>query len=271
MPREKLAFHRNDVIRRYRSGESASAIGRHFGVTTTCVTTALKRAGVMPALTRGAHTRRTDEVRIITLFQQGVAPSDIVTQTGVSKSGLYAILRRAGVELRGHDGQIQTHEMRVARADAIERRGVGNEFEERIRAMLTNRGLNTRAQVAIGAQLVDIVLPDQSVAVEICCRGTFFKYVRDGWIVQRIRECAERGWHTYVLGFLNAPDVVDQSIDDVVLWAQFLDRAPPVRRQYRVVWGGFELLATGCSDDDQITLPESVHQTVHAPQRNRAD
>lgn len=251
---EKLAAHRNDIITKYTNGASASSIGREYGVTTTTVTRILKGSGVMPALGRGAATKRRDESEIIAAFQNGMTPTAIRVTFRVSKSGLYSILNRCGVELRGHTDRFITDAQKTVIAQAREISAHCNPSEQMFRDILESRGIKTRAQVAIAGGNVDFVLPDFSIAVEICFRGTFNKYIANGWLAQRIRDCANRGWHTYVLGAADSGGFTDHAIEDVIAWCKFLDRSPPSRRQYRVVWGGTELLAAGCSDDDKFTL-----------------
>ena len=115
--------------------------------------------------------------------------------------------------------------------------------------------IRVQAASCLGIGVVDFVIPTHAVAVEVNLRGTFGRYVAEGWFTQRIKECAHRGWHFYVFGGRDTSDITADAIQDIAAWLDFLNRSPASRRQYRVVWGGTELLTTGCSDDDQVTIP----------------
>lgn len=267
MSREKLAFYRNDIIRDYSNGVSASELGRRFNVSTTTITRMLKGAGVMPTLGRGEHMRRADEQTIICEFNRGMKPVEILTRYDVSKSALYAILNRAGVDLRGHVEEHRTTAELIHLANLREQRGVCNENEQAFQSLLAEGGFDSKAQVALGIGVIDFVIPSHSVAVEINLRGTFNKYITDGWFVNRIKECANRGWHFYVFGGRDARDINHNTIQDIYAWLDFLNRSPASRRQYRVVWGGTELLATGCSDDNNIVIPRPFDYAIQMADR----
>lgn len=256
MAREKLALHRNDIIRQYANGASASSVAAAFGVSTTTITRILKGAGVMPALKRGETTKRADEARVVQMFLDGTKPADIIRTTGVSKSCLYSIIQRHGAKLRGHVNEVRTVEQMQALAIGREAAGFCNENEKLFSDLLSELGLKHKPQVALGTGCIDFVLTEHSIAVEVSLRGTFNKYVDDGWFLKRIRDCAERGWHLYIFGGRDAADINADAMQDILAWAQFTNSSPASRRQYRVVWGGFDLLATGCSDDCHITIPK---------------
>src|SRR5690554_7883647 len=162
MSREKLAPYRNDIIRHYSNGTSAAALGRQYGVTTTTITRLLKNAGVMPVLARGEHGRRRDHQAIISAFRGGARPSEIIREFNVSKSGLYAILNRSGVDLRGHVPGPMTEAERIRLAEGREASGTCNESEQAFRDFLTEAGIESRPQVALGTGVVDFVLPDHA-------------------------------------------------------------------------------------------------------------
>lgn len=255
MTREKLAFYRNDIIRDYANGISAARIARSFGVTTTTVTRILKGAGAMQSLGRGDQMRRADEQTIICEFNRGMKPHEIITKYGVSKSALYAILNRAGVDLRGHVEERKTIAQLTHLAKIREERGICNKSESLFQSFLSEGGFNSKAQVALGTGVIDFVIPTHSVAVEISLRGTFNKYVSEGWFIDRIKNCANRGWHCYIFGGQESSDINADTVKDIFAWLEFLNRSPASRRQYRVVWCGTNLLAAGCSDDNHITIP----------------
>lgn len=267
MAREKLAPHRNDIIRLYRNGISAAEIGRTYNATTTTVTTLLKRAGVMASISRQEHGRRADEARIVAMFNSGSKPVDIIASTGVSKSAFYAIARRHGLALRGLLPQRMSEANKVRLALAREASGRLNRGEDAVFQLLRARGLEPITQVACGTRSIDMAIRDLSIAVEVCLRGTLNLYINSGQLSDRIRQLGYAGWHVYVFGAKDVTTIDAQAIEDISAWADFIRRAPPSRRQYRVVWSGADLLATGCCDDDDITVIRPLDYRAQLTQR----
>lgn len=263
MATPKLALHANDVIFQYKAGTSAAEIGRRYGVTTTTVTALLKSVGVMPALPRGVKDERigADAERAVSLFQSGVRPSEILGAIPRSKSWLYGVLRSAGCDLRGLDGWTPTDDQVCRKASAIEQAGRLNPTEQLVADLLAKAGFKVTPQMAVGRYNIDLAIHSHSVAIEVNCRGTFPMYARTGLFADKIKELANRGWHTYVLVAQDFAAIEQHGIDDMIAWVDFSQRQKAVRRQYRMVRCPFDLLAAGCSDSDDlagILRPENL-------------
>lgn len=265
MPTVKLAAHADDILSRYRNGESAASLAREYQATTTTVTSLLKKLGVMPSLQRGEAdaTVRSDATLAANLFVSGVRPCDIYSKLSKprSKSWLYSVLKKTGGSLRGLGNWRPSGEMVERMSKTRERNGKMNRAERTLCALLAESGIEAKAQVSLGRGNADFVIPSHSVAVELLGRGTYRLYIRNGWIEKRIRELRERGWHAYfmvVTATRGADGIARHGIDDLLAWLDFMKRQPAVRRQYRMVRCPGELLAAGCSDDHQFPFVEAL-------------
>jgi len=250
----KLAHVANDAIKLYREGASAASIAKQFGVTTTTVTSLLKKHGVMPALERGKCDQRidADKTQILALFDKGFQPAKIATIVGRSKTCVYSLLNLHRKGLRGHlGGPLPDEQVRkVAMSRGVT--GKMNRTEQHVNNILIEAGFQTDPQLAIDRYNVDIAIKSLSVAVEVNCRGSFAPYIRQGVFVNRIKQFAQLGWHTYILVSRDHQSVVERGTDDLIAWLYFMDRQKAPRRQYRMVRSPFELLATGCGDDPNL-------------------
>jgi hypothetical protein len=273
MARRKLAAHVNDIISKYRNGTSAAALAREYQCTTTTVTSQLRKFGVMPHVRRNERhpDSAKDAAEAVRLHNSGIGPIEIGRRFGRSRGWVFDALRDGGCTLRGHTGQQPTREQLLAAAAGREANpdACTRTTENVIADALSSAGYNVSHQMAIDTGNVDLTIPAISVAVEVCCRGTFGLYLSNGWIERRIRQLGECGWHTYVLGTFDTATAVADGIDDMLAWLEFLRRQPTARRQYRVVRRNVDLLACGCSDDKHFPFVASpVDPKESADRRN---
>lgn len=262
----KLAHVANDVISLYREGVSAAEIARRNDVTTTTVTSLLKKHGVMPQLKRGDRDKNieADRIRVIELFKEGKTPSEIGRITGRSKSCVYAILNNSGADLRGHVGWVAPKETKIKKAQTAQSKGKLNSTEKFVFDALKNKGgYEVFPQLAVDIYNIDLAIHKASIAIEIICRGSLPRYVKTGLLAEKIKKLSELGWHTYALIALGHKEIVDGGTDDLLAWIQFMERQKAPRRQYRVIRSPFNLLAAGCSDDPELARvisPENILQ-----------
>lgn len=250
MTRLKLAAHADDIIRDYESGVSAIKIAKAYNTTTTTVTSLLKKLGRMEARPRGWTSAENiaKANKAVQLFNNGVRPSEIIKQIGIPKNTLYKRLHQAGCDLRGLDGWELPDESREAIAISKQINGVMNESEQLIYDRLVTSGYDVIPQLAVGKYNVDLSIRECSVAIEICCRGTFRGYVNESRLAKRVKKLGESGWHTYVLVAEDFADISRIGIDDMLAWLDFTKRSPTILREYRVVRGSHDLLAAGKSN-----------------------
>src|SRR5208282_635302 len=171
-----------------------------------------------------------------------------------SKSWLYDLLRQHGATLRGLDNWHPDDAQRLKQSLTRESQAKAEPSEKFVADALNKHHYDVKHQVALYFGNIDLVIPSESVAVEILTRGVFGTYMRNGWIKDRIAKCGDRGWHAYFLGAFDTQSIISCGINDLLAWIEFLRRAPTIRRQYRVIWGGCDLLACGCTDNENITI-----------------
>jgi len=171
MTRFKLEAFTNDIIRKYRNGQSASSLGREYGASTTTVTNMLKNVGAMPSFGRGEHNAvpKQEADQIIDLFNSGSRPTDLMSRFNRSKSTIFAILRKGGVALRGIDGWTPTREMMLKKAAAKQANAIMNESEQFVYDSIIGAGFDCIPQFAFNTKNMDFAIPSLSVAVEVLC------------------------------------------------------------------------------------------------------
>jgi hypothetical protein len=251
----KLAPFFNDIARRYRDGESAASIGRYYKATTTTVTSFLKKHGLMIARGRGEVDEAViqDRQLAIELFNDGLRPSQILDEVGRSKSWLYTTLNQAGCDLRGIDSWQPSEENMRNAAVAKEESGAMNDSEKLVYNALVRNGWDPTPQLAFGSKNADFGIQSCSVAIEVCCRGTFRKYLNSGSLSDRIVELGSLGWSVYVLVSSDFEQLRADGVEDMLDWIYFADRSPAVSREYRVVRSPSELLAGGQLDPEEVS------------------
>lgn len=240
----KLNPHTNDIIKLFNSGVSAAEIARRFDTTTTTATSFLTKLGLWTPRKRGAKHIHSEEA--VELFRSGEAPFLIQKKLGISKSCFYSIAKRAGIDLRGHVGYAPSEDQLRKSAKTRQKNVTMHPNEQIVFDRLTNAGINVIPQFAFNTQILDFFLPDLNIAVEITGRGTYCKYLRNGWFVDRIKNLGESGSHIHVIAY--GDDIGEESIRDLIAWVEFLRATPTPCRQYRMVRGNGEVIATGKSD-----------------------
>jgi hypothetical protein len=93
----------DELVRRYRAGESCPAIGAATGLNRTTVQRRLKSAGVAlrPAgWPRGRRRRDVEDSDLIARYRGGETLAVIAAATGLNRAAVHYRLKRAGVELR---------------------------------------------------------------------------------------------------------------------------------------------------------------------------
>lgn len=257
MTRSVLAPYANDVIAQYRAGKPAYKIAKSFGVSTTTTTKFLINAGVMEYSPRdGRDTLSAADARIaVALFNKGVSPSDILKQLPRKrgKSWLYSVFKEFECDLQGWYGWKPSRDQTEKQSQTKETRALLTAAETVLLDLLSNSGeFDIIPQKSTGIHNADFFISSHSVAVELVCRGSFIKYFRNGVCVDRIKEFGKLGWHTYVLYTQDDELLVKDGIADLLIWLDFIKRQPTIRRQYRVIRSPYDLLACGCSDDNEF-------------------
>jgi very-short-patch-repair endonuclease len=250
----KLDAFTDDIIGKYRNGMSACKIAKEYKTTTTTVTTLLKKFGVMQHLKRGEHDSENyiDRATAIDMFNNGFKPTQIIKQLNRSKCWFYELAKRENFDLRGHIDEFPTEEQKLKHSQTKQVNAIMNESEKVLYNMLTENGLSPIPQYSIGTKNVDFAIPDSSIVIELCCRGTANKYLASGYLAERVKQLGQFGWHVYVLFAYDTNTIIQDGINDMLIWIDFIKRQPALRRQYRVIRRTCDLISAGCCDSNNL-------------------
>lgn len=232
----------SELIGRYIAGEDTKTVGAAFGISGRSVTDYLRRAGVQA---------RPRSFGIATYRETSTHEQLSANATaGLHKRWANATPeQRAAWTSAAHEanrGVPFTSERKEEIARARERRsGSDSPYEEQIAEWLRERGAAFRQQVAIGEYCADFTLGP--VAVEFTT----------GWARKknwhpRFACFFDAGWHLYVIWHDTREPLRANVADDLVAWAEVLQRTPPERSQHRVIWRSRQILSTGGQDADYV-------------------
>lgn len=100
-----------EMATRYQAGESATRLGKEFGVSLSTAITSLRREGVA---IRGAGSARAfspaDDVEVGRLYSAGASLADLAAKYGVGTGPVTRAVKRAGVTLRRPGTRRRTRE-----------------------------------------------------------------------------------------------------------------------------------------------------------------
>lgn len=216
----------DDLISRYKSGESVLKLAGEFGVDRGVVKRNLIAAGVTIRTNSEATQLRVDRL---------------------SFAERKAITANANKAARGRKCSVAE---RVKKADTRELKQIGiSPVEVLLAGMLRERGLivDIILQKAIGIYNIDIALEESRIAVEIYggCFHTCKRHARREQ--ERVPYILNAGWHLLIIWVdgKNHPVSV-KTADYVIAFAQSIGRNEPARREYRVIWGDGEPVTTKC-------------------------
>jgi hypothetical protein len=255
----------DDILCDYKSGMSASVIARKYKTTITTTTSFLKRHAGFQHFGRGQCNKvsKHDIKKIADLYRSGARIKEISKQTGRSKSTVFSAINSLGISHRGLVDYSPSAEAQLKHAITKERNGKLNDAEQYVFDQLKLAGFECVPQARFGIYNMDIAIPCASIAVEVTCRGTFGAYSRAGHFAKRIKKLSEFGWHTYFAISADASTLRVDGINDLIEWVKFCQRSPAIARQYRMVRSSGNLLATGCSDCNQISSVLSLENIAY--------
>jgi len=213
-----------EIAARYNAGESENELARAFGVSRSAIEARLLKAGV----------RRRDQAAANQLLAQRTPMSEHLRRIKIAQEASRGLHHSIN-----HRSKIaQTRQARVTHSSPA----------ERLLAMwLTNRGVATVAQQAIGPYNVD--LGAYPVAVEIF--GGTWHFTRDH--AKRFRYLFDQGWHVIIVFVDGRRSILTEGAADYIV--TFLKEAtcnPTMPRQYRVIWGEGKLCASGSANGDEL-------------------
>lgn len=225
----RLAVDDAAVVDRYVAGESENAIAKSLGCNRFVVRRRLMEAGITP---RGQAAAETLKWAAMPAEQRAIQVQAAHAASKGRRSSDEALARRArGVEARGH----------------------ATKEEASIGGWLQARGAIVRYQVAEGPYNIDVATG--SVAVELFSGGWHTSEQHRRRAQKRARYLFDHGWHLLVIWTDKRRHPLGEVVaEEVVALADVASRDPASPRQYRVIWGDGELIASGSANEDYIPI-----------------
>lgn len=219
----------DDLISRYRSGESQNELATAFGISQPSVSRWV--------IKRGANISRSE--------------AEARKWAAMTADQRAAQVASAHTAVRGM----------TRTADDLERRALGKqrtgahatEEELALARHLNDLGVETISQQAIGKYNLDVGA--HPVAVELFGGGWHADGRHRARLPERIEYLADAGWNLLIV-WTHRVHRFDMSVvaQDALTYLERSRRDPTLRRQYRVIWSDGQLIAAGSVDDDEVTL-----------------
>lgn len=86
-----------EVVRLYQAGETATELGKRFGIERSTVSRHITRAGITLRSTARSDDARCQGAR---LYTEGLTVQEVADKLGIIFSATYRALKREGVEMR---------------------------------------------------------------------------------------------------------------------------------------------------------------------------
>lgn len=230
-----------NAVELYLAGESVLALSKRYGVARSSIDRHLRLSGV---------TLRT------------ASEQNRVSAARATPEGRLARAASAHAAVRGRP---RSRAVNAATALTREARGEPeSNGEVKLLGWLRERGQDPRCQVAVDAYNLDFTLAN--VAVEVL-GGEWHRYK----IVHQTRTkvILDAGWHVlFVWDVPNYP-ISSAAADYAVAFAEESRRDPAAVREYRVIRGDGEFIASGRADDYQLTYIPAARSGMSASEVGR--
>ena len=226
---ERVHLDTNDLVRRYLSGESEYALAHSLSVSRGAIRLRLNGAGVTIRGWSAAGLVRASKMSFEERDAQAAAAHVATT------------------------GRKRTFESKCLSANTRQERGLFiSSLERDIAAMLEARGFEPVLQQAVGPYNCDIAI--YPVAVEVF--GGAWHWYGDHMLrtPERFRYILNAGWHILAVTTYRRTPVTGETADYIAAYIEEMRRDPARRREYRVIRGAGELMASGSAEDDHISI-----------------
>ncbi len=219
----------NDMIRRYVAGESEYALANSLHVARECIRRHLIHGGITP---------------------RGCSDAALVRASKMSPEARSAQAAAAHVAATGRRKPFE-ESCRIAQGRELHGNSISDN-ERFFRNLLTERGIETIPQKAIGPYNCDLgAFP---VAVEIF-GGHWHWYGYHARVTdKRFRYILNAGYHILVVADYGRVPICEATADYAVTYIESMRSDPSARREYRVIRGAGELIASGSVDDEHISI-----------------
>lgn len=226
---ERLDLDVDDLVKRYLSGESEYGIANKLGVSRSVIRRRL--------LERGVEVRGRSEA-------------------GAARAARMTPEERMAQVAAAHEAKRGTpnpHESLVQAAKTRQRRGIGiSKTEAEFAKLLEDRGVEFVQQLAVDTYNCDFAI--HPVAVEVFGGSWHWYGDHIAQAPERTRHFLNVGWHVLIVTDYGGVPLTGETADYVVSFVQLARAHPSIRREYRVVRGRDEVLASGSIDDDEISI-----------------
>ena len=299
MPVHPAPADLDDLIRRYEAGETAQKLANERGIYVYVVTRWLREANV-PLRSRsdrlyGAWKHRyraSDRLpaeELVRRYLSGESGKVLAESYGVNRTAINAVLRRAGVMIRGRSagmvarwagGESPDRLLRAAwkarRGTVVEaaearhrsegrqrvRSGVGR-YEAEVAEALQRYGLSVVEQMAVGPYNVDVALDAERVAVEIFTGGVKRPAPRGRSVLQKFEDLLDGNW-TVVRVIARTHVDVDGLCQYLIALAEAVRRDEAAWRGYGVVRGDGQPVPRRRSQFDDLPAIARPHRADEA-------
>ena len=277
----------NDAIERYLAGETLEKAAAGAGISRRALIGEMDRRQI--SRRGGALATPTD---LVARYMAGESELALSGSYGISRIALRRMLVEGGAEIRGRSeaGKNRASKMtadermaQVSKAhDAVRGKPVEESVlvkaaqarelnprppsagERQLLAMLRKRGLRPRREVAVGRYNVDLAVP--GVAVEVL-GGKWHGYKATHH--RRTKAILDAGWHVIFVWNHDRTPLDAGAADHIVSFCEAASGDPSSVREYRVVRGDGQLIASGRADDDELTrIPASTKTARRRGVRN---
>lgn len=282
MPRIRVALNVDYAVRRYLAGETATGIAKDLHVSLAIILARLRERGIAIRFVKppGSQPRRhVPEAQIATRYTGGESELALSLAYAVSRTVIARVLRRLGLARRTQSeserlkwtrmtptqrraqtaaahaavrGTLQPLAHRCKIALSIEHAGRMTSNERRLHERLKEHGLLTIPQRAIGPYNCDLAA--SPVAMEVWVGQWHWGGEHMRRTPRRFRYLMNAGWSVLVVQTDTGHPITDATAKYVCAYVKRARRDPSALREYRVVRGAGEVLASGRANDHEITI-----------------
>jgi len=129
-------------------------------------------------------------------------------------------------------------------------------WETILSSMLFKHGISTIPQKAIGPYNCDLAA--YPVAVEVFGGNFHFSGSAFDRLPKRIHYILNSGWNIIMINVGRRRPITEETARYLVSYIQSLCCFPAIGCEYRMIWGTGELVIFGSSNDDEITIKETL-------------
>ncbi|WP_425430081.1 hypothetical protein [Cohnella massiliensis] len=233
----RYAHIADDIIQRYRAGDSVLKLSKDFEMTRGTVSRILSAHGIEP--------RNASEATKIRLSK--MTASERIELTS------------AAHEARRGSRSSQRHKINAAKTQQRKpKRNTTSHAEDYVAQKLAESGFKVSRQLAIGPYNADIAV--NTVAVEIFC-GNWHASPKHATILkERTRYLFNSGWNVLIIRFKSASETLSVSgFHQLVAFLNFSGSDPAAPRQYRMIGSDGKLIAIRCAQCDDSSFKPSFN------------